>query len=286
MRRALLRCLTGALIVAGLASLTPAAGASVAGCAGRRPRALHLTRLAGPRARLSWRTPAALSSSGAPAPTYRVIRAGETVGQTSAGSLVLRVTPGRLTVFVVQARYSSGPSACSAKLRTKPQFRAPGKVGSLHVLSRNSSTLTIGWRSAARGDEALAGYRVRRDGAVVGETHGRTFTLRLTGGRPHRVTVAAVDVRGHLGPLSALAFGSNGQLLSSSSEGRPPSVPSGVGASEVSETGAAISWLASAPGSSRVVGTASTATANCWGRRAPRRCAWRTSPSPTTTRSR
>ena len=173
-------------------------------------------------------------------------------GADSAHSLVLRVTPGRLTTFTIQARYGQGGAVCVAALRTRPLFRVPGGVTSLRVLSRAAGTLTVGWRAARPGDAPIAGYRVKRDGEIVGETHGRSFSLRLSSGRSHRVSVAAVDIRGHLGPSSnALVFGAQGQLLS---DGAPPGAPGALSASEVGETGATIWWLASAPGDAPVAG--------------------------------
>jgi spore germination protein YaaH len=50
---------------------------------------------------------------------------------------------------------------------------------------------------------------VWRDGAVVGQTRGGSFALRLGAARVHVVAVAAVDKRGRLGPRAALAIGAH-----------------------------------------------------------------------------
>ncbi len=62
----------------------------------------------------------------------------------------------------------------------------------------------------------------------------------------------AVDTRGHLGASSralTVAAGSGGSV-----GGAGPSTPTGLSASEVSEVGARIWWVASRPGATRIVG--------------------------------
>jgi spore germination protein YaaH len=229
---------------------SPATAAATHACAGQAPRDLRLTRIGGPRARLSWKAPAGAGAG----ISYRVQRSGRTVGQTTRGSIVLRVTPGRSTTFSVQARGGvAGGHGCWSKVRSKVPFRGPGMVAGVKVVGHGAGTITLAWRSAARGDAPLAGYRVVRDAAVVGQTHARSYALKLSSGRAHRVTVAAVDTRGHVGPASrALVIGAGGQV--SGGGGAGPSTPAGVSAAEVSEQGATIGWLASKAGGSRIVG--------------------------------
>jgi spore germination protein YaaH len=215
-------------------------------CAGMAPSRVRIARLSGPRARLSWHAP----SAGTPI-TYRVLRAAHTLGQTTNTSMVVRVTPGRRTAFTIQARYALAPQSCPETLRVKVSFRAPSRVQRLRLLSRTASGVRIGWRAARRGDASLSGYRIRRDGVVVGQTHRRNFTLRLSTGRSHRVTVAAVDVDGHLGPSSkALTIGASRTQASTTG----PSTPGGVSVSDVADEAATLWWLPSRPGGARIVG--------------------------------
>jgi spore germination protein YaaH len=232
-----------------LAPLTasPLASGAAAGCSGHAPSALRLARLHGPRVRLSWHAP-----SGAPAPSgYRVLRSGRTVGQTTSTSMALAVVLGRRTTFTVQARYAQAPQACAAHLRSRLALRPPSRVAGLRVLASSSTGVRIGWRSAKPGDAPIAGYRILRDGAVVAQTHARSFTLKLSGARSHRVAVAAVDTRGHVGRLSrALAVAGPGASAGSV----PPGVPGGLSVSEVSEAGATIWWTPAKAGSGRIIG--------------------------------
>ncbi len=236
-----------------LASGVPssATAASTHPCSGPAPRDLHLTRIGGPRARLSWKAPAGAGAG----ISYRVQRSGRTVGQTTRGSIVLRITPGRVTTFSVQARGGvEAGHGCWSKVRSKVPFRGPGKVAGVRVVGHGGGTITLSWRTAAHGDAPLAGYRVVRDAAVVGQTHGRNYVLKVSSGRAHRVSVSAVDTRGHLGPASAtLVIGAGGQV-SSGGGGAGPSTPTGVSAADVSEQGATIVWIASKAGGSRIIG--------------------------------
>jgi len=250
----------GALAGSGVPASASTHGAHAAACAGRAPRAVRLRRLSGSRARLVWSAPAA-SAAGA---VYRVLRTGRTVGQTTATSIVLKVTPGRLTSFTVLARRPGISLACSAKLRTRVAFRTPGRVVGLRILAHTASGLTIGWRRARRGDTPVVGYRVQRDGAVVGQTRALSSALRLSGGRAHTVNVVAVDSRGHLGAASAtLVIGARYQpappakppTSKAASVHTPPSAPGLLFAVKVDDTSATLSWQeGSANGGATVVG--------------------------------
>jgi spore germination protein YaaH len=235
--------------VAAPATLAPSALAAKPACAKLTPRDLRLSRLSGPHARLSWKPPAAASSG---ATSYRVQRSGRTVGQTTHGSIVLRVIPGRPVTLAVQARSGvSGGAGCWSKLHSKVAFRAPGRVSGLRIANRASGSVTLTWQAAAHGDAPIAGYRIERDRAVVAQTHARSYVLKVSSSRAHSVLVAAVDTRGHLGPTSKpLEIGSGAQA----GAGAAPSTPGGVGAAEVSEQGATIQWVASKPGATRIIG--------------------------------
>ncbi|HEY7830846.1 MAG TPA: glycosyl hydrolase family 18 protein [Solirubrobacteraceae bacterium] len=85
--------------------------------------------------------------------------------------------------------------------------RLPGRVHGLRVLHSTPVAVRLVWRAAHRGRFPVEGYRVWRDGAVVGQTKGRSVALRVGGARVHVLAVAAVDTRGHLGPRVSLATG-------------------------------------------------------------------------------
>lgn len=220
---------------------------AAAACVGKSVRRLRVHRLHGTHARLTWSAPSGAAGAGV---VYRVLRAGRTVGQTASSSIVLRITPGLSTTYTVQARYANGPGVCSARLRATLAFRAPGRVAGLRILAHSVGAATIGWHAASRGDAPVAGYRVERDGAVVAQTRGLTFDLRLSPARSHRVTVAAVDTRGNVGRASAtltIAVGPHVATAgtaptSQAAEHAPPTAPSLLAAVSVSDTSATLSW--------------------------------------------
>jgi spore germination protein YaaH len=158
--------------------------------------------------------------------------------------------------------------------------RLPGRVHGLRVLHANSAAVRVTWRRARRGRWPVAGYRVWRDNAVVGQTPTPTYALRLGGARVHVVAVAAVDSQGHLGPRSSLVIGahlpaqgaatpphpshpspaSQGLTHSSSAAGAgggphaPPAPPSQLAAERVTDTSATLSWQAGSVSSGALVG--------------------------------
>ncbi len=151
----------------------------------------------------------------------------------------------------------------------------PGRVHGLRVLHSTPAAARLSWRRARHGRYPLEGYRVWRDGVVVGQTPSRSFVLRLGASQVHVVGVAAVDVRGRLGPRSTLAIGVHlpsgaadgsgahrpatpSSARSNSSAGSsasgtpapphapavhtPPTPPAQLAAERVSDTSATLSW--------------------------------------------
>jgi spore germination protein YaaH len=242
----------GAVLVLSAAALLYASSAQASTasspCLDHSARSLHLSRLSGPRARLSWHAPGGSASSAGL--LYRVKRAGRTVGQTSGSSIVLKIVPGRTTSYSVETLGS--PGSCSVTLKAKLAFRAPGRVSRLRIVSHTKTGVVIAWLKAGRGDAPVEGYRVLRDGAVVGQTRRLKYKLTLSGARSHRLDVMAVDTRGHLGVSShalTVAARSGGSV-----GGTSPSTPTGLSASEVSESGARVWWIASRPGATKLIG--------------------------------
>jgi spore germination protein YaaH len=175
--------------------------------------------------------------------------------------------------------------------RTLHHVRLPGRVHGLRVLHSTPAAARIVWRRARGGRFPIEGYRVWRDGAVVGQTPGRSYALRLGATRVHVVAVAAVDARGHLGPRSSLAVGvhlppgetgggsgthgSSSHPSHSTAHGAaptaprapaspvpprppaqhiPPTPPSQLAAERVTDTSATLSWQPGTVGTGTLVG--------------------------------
>ncbi|MGH2854816.1 MAG: fibronectin type III domain-containing protein [Solirubrobacteraceae bacterium] len=142
----------------------------------------------------------------------------------------------------------------------RPVVRPPGRVHGLRVLAPTAIGVRIGWRRAARGAAPIAGYRIKRDGAVVGQTRRRVYVVKLSAARAHRITVTAVDTRERLGkPSKALRIPAHAGVKRSARSGtaagnNPPTTPDRLSVSEVSEAGATVWWVPSRPGSARIIG--------------------------------
>jgi spore germination protein YaaH len=156
--------------------------------------------------------------------------------------------------------------------------RTPGRVSGLRVLHRTPAAVRLVWRRAHGGRFPVGGYRVWRDGVVVGQTRGRSFALRLGEASVHVVAVAAVDTRGHLGPRATLAIGAHLPPSRSASHATvtphaaahavapgasapkppaahtPPTAPALLSAERVTDTSATLSWQAGAATTGTLVG--------------------------------
>jgi hypothetical protein len=227
---------TGTFAGASAAAISGGVAGGRGACAGRAPRQLSVTRDGPTQVRVRWHAPL----HGHPS-AYRLLRSGATVGQTSTLAMVAALAVHTRATFAVQARYANG-RACAAKVAMQMRYQLPGRVSHLRVLRSASSSLTIAWRRARAGQAPLAGYRVKRDGAVVGQTRHTTLKLSVDLQTRHTIVVYAVDSAGHLGPRSAAlhvgaAKGTAGL--------RPPTQ---LAVSSVSDESATVSWL---PGKSR-----------------------------------
>jgi spore germination protein YaaH len=139
--------------------------------------------------------------------------------------------------------------------------RRPGRVHGLRVLAHTATGVRLTWRPARPGAAPVAGYRIKRDGVVVGQTPGRVYIVKLSGARAHRITVTAVDTRGRFGrPSKALRIAARyaGKPVAAPRRAvagnEPPGVPGQLSVSEVSDAGATLWWVPSQPGSARIIG--------------------------------
>jgi len=232
MRRCIL--LAPALALVALA-LGPLAGASA------RPACAKAAKLT--FARTTGRSVGVLRWRGLPAAsTYRVLRNGRVVGQTHRRAKRVAVRIGRSYRFTV---IGLGARSCTATRRVRVRWRAPGAPRALAVSNREGA-LQLDWLRGRRGDGKLAGYRVLRDGAPLGQTRRRSWTLGLVPNRPYRFTVVAVDTRGRTSRPSNAVDARVGHT--------PPTAPRGVEAMAVSESEVGVRWQASTVRAGRIAG--------------------------------
>jgi spore germination protein YaaH len=215
------------------------AQAALPACAGRQPTRLTFVRGLGRAVgTLRWRA--------AHGERARVLRDGRVVGETARQALRIHVTIGRPHRFAVVALGAGGrPTACRATLRVDVRYRPPGAPRALAVAGGESS-LQLTWRAGARGDGRLAGYRLLRDGAVVGQTRRTAWQLRAAPNRSYRLAVVAVDTRGRRSaPSDAVTVRTGHQ---------PPSAPAGLQALTVSDAEIGARWQPSRAAAGRIAG--------------------------------
>lgn len=239
-----IEALLAAALAPGVAhAATPAGGpahaAAAPACAGRQPSRLTFARDAGrPAGTLRWRAPRGVR--------VRVLRDGRVVGESARRSLRVRVTIGRAHRFVVVALDSRGrPTPCRVARRIGVPYRPPGAPRALAVAGGEGG-LRLTWKASRRGDGRLAGYRLLRDGAVVGQTRRTDWQLRASANRSYRFQVVAVDTRGRRSaPSNAVTVRTGHQ---------PPGTPAGVQALTVSDAEIGVRWQASSAVSGRIAG--------------------------------
>jgi spore germination protein YaaH len=211
----------------------------------------------------------------------RVVRAGPRAMRRPSAMAVLALCAIACTALGIGSSPSLGATPIQHTHRHtkthahKHELRRPGAVGGLRVLTQTTGQVSVGWRRARRGSIPLDGYRVTRDGLVLGQTRGLSYAVRVGPGT-HRITVTAVDLDGHLGPVSSpltvtvpgspgsgeTAPGAPGARGVSTPRATPtssipsippftsspPSTPGGLRVQTVGEESAVVEWEASTSG--------------------------------------
>jgi spore germination protein YaaH len=155
------------------------------------PGHLRIDRLADGVATVAWDPVAG-------ARRYRVYRDGATVGETGARHYGVRVTAGRSAeVTVASVSLSGAVGRPSEALVVRTDRKPPAAPTGLHVDGLTAFGLVLSWSRGAGGSAPIRGFRVARDGKVVGQVP--QTSLRLTGLLPsthYVLTVTAVDTQG------------------------------------------------------------------------------------------
>src|SRR5256885_909102 len=134
----------------------------------------------------------------ATAARYRIYRDGATVGETPNHHFNVKVTAGRSAeVEVASVSRGGAVGKHSAALSVRTDRKPPGAPTGLHADSVTAFGLVLSWTRGASGSGPVRGYRVSRNGIVVGQVP--QTSLRLTGLLPsthYVLTVQAVDSQG------------------------------------------------------------------------------------------
>jgi spore germination protein YaaH len=154
-------------------------------------------------ATLSWRRSRAVGGRVA---RYRIVRNGRTVHTVKRNRARLSgLVPDRPQTFRIVAVDSAGwASRSSAPVTVRPRHQPPSAPGAPTATSVTDTAVSLAWGPAKlpRGSK-LRGYRIMRDGRVVGQVPAAQATIgNLAPKSAHDWTVAAVDTLGYVSPPS------------------------------------------------------------------------------------
>ncbi len=208
-------------------------------CKGKQPTELRFTRKLGKTVgMLRWHLPKGMRS--------RVLRDGRVVGQTTGHALRIPVKLGDRHRFTVVAVNAAGQALrCKVERRVRITYRMPTAPTALAV-GGDERGLRLSWGASKRGDGGLAGYRLLRNGATVGQTSRTGWKIGAAPNRAYRFTVVAVDRQGHTSRPSNTVTAVTGH--------EPPSTPEGLEAIPVSDSEIGAQWQASTIGAGKVAG--------------------------------
>lgn len=176
----------------------------------------------------------------------RVLRDGRVVGQTAKHALRVPVTLGHTHRFAVLPLDAKGkPLRCKATKSVKVTYRPPGKPSALAVVG-DERGLHLTWRASRRGDGKLAGYRMLRNGAMVGQTKRTGWDVAVSSNHSYRFAVVAVDSQGRTSAPSNSVTAVTGH--------EAPSTPEAVQALPVSDSEIGAQWQPSTVGNGHVAG--------------------------------
>jgi spore germination protein YaaH len=136
---------------------------------------------------------------------YRVYRSGALIGLARHRHAAIRVTPKHAYTFSVRMEnlVTGHVSVCVAKLVHTISYYPPGRTRGLTDSRLTSTSVRLSWAAAGRGDGRLGGYRVYRNGEVVGQIEDTHLVVRnLFSDTPYSFYVRAVDVNGIQGRRS------------------------------------------------------------------------------------
>jgi chitodextrinase len=119
---------------------------------------------------------------------------------------------------------------------TAQDVTPPSVPDNLHKTSSTISSITLAW-DASTDDVGVSGYKVYRDGTLVGSPGGTSFTdSGLSVSSSYTYTVKAADAAGNVSAVSAP------YSTSSSNDTTAPSTPTNLHTTSVLDTSIALAW--------------------------------------------
>ncbi len=172
---------------------------------------------------------------------YRVYRGGTVIGSVAGLSYSDQtVDDGHSYEYSVSAYNAAGyESARSTPVTVNIDDVSPPTVPTdLTVTSVQVDAVTIYWH-ASTDNVGVAGYRVYRDGTLMGSSTGLFYTDQtVSAGNSYAYTVSAYDAAGNTSAQSV-------PVLANTGDTEPPSKPAGLQVTAVSSNSVTISWAPS-----------------------------------------
>ncbi len=208
--------------------------------------------------RITW-SPARRGS--APVEGYRIRCDGVVAGQTPGRVYIVKFNlyrAHRITVTAVDTRGRLGRPSRALRIAIRVSRggkrtaavvgdTGPGVPGQLSVSEVSEAGATLWWVPATPGSARIIGYRVYRDGALLGQTSQDSMRLtHLSSLRTYHLAVAAVDADHRESARTP--------ELSLTTTHTPPEGPALISADRVTDTSATLSWQAGAANGARLVG--------------------------------
>jgi chitodextrinase len=199
---------------------------------------------------LSWNA----SSDNVGVTGYDVFQDGANIASvTSTSYAVSGLASGTTYAFTIKAKDAAGNvSAASTTLNVTtdaPDTTAPTVPTGLAASSVTKISLTLTW-TASSDAIGVTGYDVYQNGALLTSVAGTSTNVTgLTAGTTYAYTVTAKDAAGN---ISAASIALN--VTTVAPDTTPPSVPTGLAASTVTQTTLTLSWNASTDNDTGVAG--------------------------------
>ena len=163
---------------------------------------------------------------------------------TGTSYAVTGLASGTTYAFTVRAKDAAGnTSAQSTAINVTtdtPDTTPPSTPTGLAANSVTQTSFTLSW-AAATDNVGVTGYDVYQDGAFVNSTTATSMNITgLTAGTTYAYTVKAKDAAGNVSAASSAL-----NVTTVAPDTTPPSVPTGLAASNVTQTTLTLSWNAS-----------------------------------------
>ena len=121
----------------------------------------------------------------------------------------------------------------------------PSEPTNLTLSARTTTSVTVTW-SPSSDNVAVAGYRVSVDGAPRAAVSAESATISaLACGATYRVAVDAFDASGNRSTATSISAATDACAPPPGGDTTPPSAPTGVAASGITQTGMTLSWYPS-----------------------------------------